>query len=210
MDNDELTKRLKLLLMFFLFWSIFIFTNYINRLNGVFYIPKTVIDDAIPLIPSFIVFYSIYYVFPLIPMILSFKDYKLFKKIIYANVFLIAISNLFFIMFPTSVIREVTNVDGFFSKFLSPLYIYDYTTNALPSLHASQTVLAALILSKFWNKRNSWLFVITIIMLLSTLFVKQHYFLDILAGILLGIVIYIIFFIWIKESSSKRLIKENR
>ena len=77
-------------------------------------------------------------------------------------------------------------------------YEADVAINCLPSLHVASFILSALFLYEDTRKEYGWMALTTAILIsISTIFVRQHYVLDIPAGILHALFVY-----WI----SKRLI----
>lgn len=106
-----------------------------------------------------------------------------------------AISGLFFacslgvsvfVLFPTYVVHpEITGTDPL-SRILLSIMIAGGDYDALPSAHIYVTTILALFFSDWFSKQR-WLWIaIVIIVSLSTLFTKQHYIADVLAGYLTG------------------------
>lgn len=91
---------------------------------------------------------------------------------------------LTFFLFPTYVTDpEVTGSD-IFSKTLLLVQSVDGDYAAFPSAHIYITVILALFY-RDWYPRYKWLWLfIVVIVMLSTLFTKQHYILDVLGGTL--------------------------
>ena len=155
------------------------------------------IDDKIPFIIYFIIPYCIWYLMLfLVPYLLYLKDKNNFIRYTLSFIFLVIISNIIFIAYPTTVIRpEVSNdtILGLLTNF-----IYDMDTpalNCLPSLHCGISMLW--ILCTFNNsklKKYEYLIIsiISIIIMLSTLFIKQHVIIDLLLGNIISTIIYII------------------
>ncbi|MEK6835793.1 MAG: phosphatase PAP2 family protein, partial [Nanoarchaeota archaeon] len=77
---------------------------------------------------------------------------------------------------------------------LNLIYVLDKPVNLFPSLHVSMTFLAFLIISKFKKDLRIIILIAFILSALSTLFIKQHYLLDTLAGLVLGFISYKIYF----------------
>jgi len=95
------------------------------------------------------------------------------------------ISYTFYILYPTYVVRpEVTGQD-FFSQLVVFIYGSDQAHNALPSGHTYTTLIIAVFWSQWLPKLKPLWIVITVLVLLSTLFTRQHYLLDLLAAALL-------------------------
>jgi membrane-associated phospholipid phosphatase len=93
-----------------------------------------------------------------------------------------------FTLWPTSIIRSSASFEGVTGLLWKLIYAIDTTTNACPSLHVANTCIACRAL---YGKGGAWRVVMPIwagAVILSTLTTKQHYFVDVPAGVLLGIV----------------------
>ncbi len=185
-------SKLKYFILFLVMWSTYFFINYTNATRQAFNLSIS-LDNLIPLIPEFIFFYILYFPLILIPFLII-KDNKNFLKIVKANIFIIVISDLFFILLPARIIRPELIVDNFSSYILNLIYVLDKPVNLFPSLHVSMTFLAFLIISKFKKDLRIIILIAFILSALSTLFIKQHYLLDTLAGLVLGFISYKIYF----------------
>lgn len=93
-----------------------------------------------------------------------------------------------FVLYPTRIPRETIDADPATTLAFNLLYWTDPATNCLPSLHVSLALLGA---SGFWPERPrlagaclAWAALITI----STLTTRQHYVVDVLAGIVVAAV----------------------
>jgi membrane-associated phospholipid phosphatase len=86
---------------------------------------------------------------------------------------------------------------------LRTVYANDGSYDAAPSGHVYMTTLLALFYS-LWYPRQKWIWMsILVIVCLSTLFTGQHYILDVVTGLALGIVGYYAGF-WIVEKWDKK------
>jgi len=102
----------------------------------------------------------------------------------------IVISYLIFIFYPTYVVRpEITGQD-FFSQLVLWIYGGDQVHNALPSGHTYTTLIIVIFWSQWLPKLKPLWIGITVLVLLSTLFTKQHYLLDLLAASVLVVTTY--------------------
>ena len=89
--------------------------------------------------------------------------------------------------YQTYVPRPVLNGTDFFTALLHTVYSSDQPYNAFPSLHAGFSILAVLSLNRSMPGYKA-LVVWGILIAVSTVFVKQHYVLDVLGGSLLAAV----------------------
>ncbi len=155
--------------------------------------PKTLfspIDYLIPFIPFFVIFY----VFIFYPFVIFTLGYFLFYRTGRTNQFftalmiVYAISYITYIIFPVMMIRpspeELPN--DFLSKVMAKYYELDPPLNCFPSLHAANSTLAAYFLSKEKKDYSILWWFIAFMVILSTLFVRQHVIADEIAGFLVA------------------------
>jgi len=136
------------------------------------------IDSLIPLVSFFVLFYFFSYFFALIPFWIVKKDNEL-KNLFFTYCGILLISLFFYIFFPVKMERVLLPSD-IFSQFLNLWYLYDSPFNNFPSLHVAFGVFSSLFI---YNKtRNMWLLPLFVLIIVSPLLVKQHYFVDFLGG----------------------------
>ena len=110
-------------------------------------------------------------------------DDDLFRAFVASFIVVMLASYVVYIFFPTYVIRPVIAGDDWLSRIVANLYANDRVNNAFPSGHTYNSVLIALFWSR-WYPRQWWLWwSITVVVLLSTLFTRQHNLLDLAGGI---------------------------
>lgn len=161
------------------------------------------IDDKIPVLPIFFIGYNLGFIYWFFAPFYILKTGK--KKtivFIYTFVITLLVCNLILYFFPAKLDRVAEglfdpNKNTFGWKLLRICYNMDgglVGYNLLPSTHCANCVLYYQAL-KDGNIpkiiQNAALFS-TVIVSLSTLFIKQHYFLDSLTGILIPIIIKIV------------------
>jgi len=152
----------------------------------------TALDDALPLIPGFAFIYFLYIPGLIVPALLDMPMH-LFVRYAVAMVVSICISLLGFALFPVALVHDAFSCQEFTCAGLHLLRDVDPGVNLLPSLHASQTLLAGLVLylaSKRYAVRSFWWFWIPALYLpviASTLLTKQHVIIDIFAGFGVGV-----------------------
>jgi len=89
---------------------------------------------------------------------------------------------------PARVIGE-----GFFAWSLQFIYHFDRPYNCFPSLHVGYAVLAALTCYRIHRGWGIAALVYAALIGISTLYTKQHYIVDVVAGALLAYVAYLVF-----------------
>lgn len=169
------------------------------------------IDEAIPYVSYFYIFYGLYYILPEIFLwILSFYDNKKTVTIVLSTMSATVIACICFLIQQVQMIRPVVyneaegihNVDTLF-RWLTQEFQYkadETALNCLPSLHA--TVGMALSMVGIWTGKDEKHFPIGLRIfcglfgagiIMSTFFVKQHYFIDAVTGAALMAIFYFIF-----------------
>src|SRR3989338_1673068 len=183
--------KIKYFTIFLLMWGIYFITNFLNAGRGT-YSFNIFLDGLIPFVPLFVFFYFIYFPFVLLPFL--FAKGKNFINLVKANIFIILISNLIYVLIPTKIPRPEFIANDIPTFVLNFVYNIDNNVNLFPSLHVSMTFLALLAISKINKKFFLIALVLFALTTLSTLFIKQHYVLDVLSGLMLGYAAYKIYF----------------
>ena len=152
--------------------------------------PALVVDQMIPFTPgAAFIYVSQFVTMPLVIWLMTSRRQLLLCC--RGLLLLIGVSFLVFYFWPTAVARPVSVPGRFF--FFDLVVGTDQSRNACPSLHAAFGVFTA---GCAWELFQGWRFsrwligiswVWTAAVLLSTLLIKQHVFLDLLAGSLLGL-----------------------
>lgn len=179
------TKRLALLVLFVIVYLAYFPLNR-TLANANFF--KFAADDLIPLVPIFSVPYLAY-----LPLLVLFTglffvkaDEKLFRSFVLSGIIASLLSYLIFVVFPTAVRRPLVEGTDIFSQLVKIIYNSDRPYNVFPSGHTFNTVISALHLWR-WRPKHLWTIAAgSILIILSTLLIKQHYLPDIIGGIALG------------------------
>jgi membrane-associated phospholipid phosphatase len=193
-------KYEKAIIAIFLAFSltgIFYYLDYYNyslyKSGYKFYVLENFIDRAIPLVPEFYWIYILYYPLCFTPIFIL-KDIDIYRKVALSFFLEFLIAFLIFLIIPVRMIQPEITGTSISEIALKKLYNFDPGFNVFPSLHVANMVLITFIFydfSKFWGRVFLGL---TILISVSILFVKQHYFWDIPSGVLLGWVVYYIVF----------------
>ncbi|MFA5308441.1 MAG: phosphatase PAP2 family protein [Dehalococcoidales bacterium] len=100
------------------------------------------------------------------------------------------VSYIIYLALPTYVIRPEVESGDFLSRAVALLYRHDFPQNAAPSGHTFYTTISFFYF-RLWQPRYWGIALIIAIMIIaSTLLTKQHYVLDVIAGLALGIISY--------------------
>lgn len=147
-------------------------------------------DDRIPFASWFVWLYVVHYVLPvlmvvLVPQMRHYRDMLLSFAVVFTLSFIV------FLVWPVQMVRPADPGTDLSGRLLGFIYsIDDPSTNAFPSLHVAASVLTALIV---WHnaRRLGSVFVLAAAGIsISTLYVKQHWILDVVAGAMLGAATY--------------------
>lgn len=156
------------------------------------------LDNMIPFVPEFIWIYVFWYIMLLIvPYYIAKKNNDSFFK--YAATFIISttIAGIIFVAFPNTVIRANIQENDLSSKLVKVIYMLDDPgINCLPSIHCLFSYL--FIFSIFDTKDKTPIYakiiitILSILVVLSTLFIKQHVVYDAIVAFVIASIIWII------------------
>ena len=189
-------NHLKLLL----YWPVFLlFFLYVERLSStaVYHPMHCALDDLIPFCEYFLIPYLFWFVYLVGMHIYTLLyDIDAFRLLMGFIIVSYSLSMVIYLLFPTC--QEMRPVefprDNPFTRFLYYFYQFDTNTNVCPSLHVVGSVavwLTSCRVSRF--QTSGWKFafgVAAILICLSTMFLKQHSVLDVLAAIPICLVAY--------------------
>ena len=145
------------------------------------------IDEYIPFVPFFITFYILSYVQWVVGyIVLSHESREYCYKVVTADLIAKTVCFLFYVFYPTTMVRPDVTGGGFFEFVTRIVYSVDPASNLFPSIHCleSWVVFRCALKMKLpkWYKIAMGLFSLGVFA--SVVFVKQHVFIDIPAGIL--------------------------
>ena len=141
-------------------------------------------EARLPFIPELGSVYALAYVFPLVA-IFTLRGTDRLVRLLVAVGLTMALSYSCFLLLPVELPRPTLEVHSVGSYLLSLQYRWDKPYNVFPSLHVAYCWLVSL---ASWD-RTRWrvpLVALVAAISVSTLFVKQHYAVDVLAGLAVG------------------------
>ena len=152
---------------------------------------KTKLDDMIPFWPGWIWIYSFIYYILIGYIVVSIQSIEEGVHIIFGGIVLLAAQCIFFILFPCTVLPRWRKykVDSLSMRFLRFTQGLDNGRNCMPSMHMSVATFVSLLLLPVLGY---YAYIFILLIALSCLFVKQHQIFDILPGILLGWIVYVL------------------
>lgn len=165
-------------------------------LQGDLNLVGNVIDTKIPFVPAFFIPYCIWFLMIfIIPYYLYCKDKDKFIKYTMAYILCSMIGNIVFISYPSTVARPTVTGTDIFSLIAKFIYWIDTPTNCFPSLHCAISMLFILYICESKNTNiitKISVCIISILIMLSTLFTKQHVVVDFISGDILALIVYLI------------------
>jgi len=171
-----------------------IFYNLINHPRNGVNILITGLDKSIPFMKIFIIPYVSWYFFIFIVLVnLALKDKEIYYKTLISYNLGMLVCYLIYLVYQTTVPRPDITSNDILSKLVLLIYSNDNPYNCFPSIHSytSYLMIKAILKSNIRNMHNTLIISsISILIILSTLFVKQHVVLDAISAIILGEIIF--------------------
>ena len=180
--------------VFYLTW----FSILENHIKSPEYVIHLSVDDRIPFVPAFIVPYELWFPYVLVTVL-----YLLFTaKDEYARLFAFLTTGMTIFLIVSTIWPNGQNLrpslignEGFFQSIIAHLYRTDTPTNICPSIHVYNSlgiefaIARSEKLKKYKALKASSL-VLCILIILSTMLIKQHSVFDVITAITLSIVMY--------------------
>lgn len=155
------------------------------------------LDSIVPILPSFAIIYLGCYIFWVINYALVGRISKEYFYRFVTNIFLgYIISGLIFCIFPTYIERPaIETFQGIGTSLVKYVYISDTPVNLFPSMHCLISWYCYIGLRgkkefPIWYRLFS--FILAILVCISTVVIRQHFLLDIVAGIVIAEFTYFI------------------
>ena len=185
-----------LLIIFLIFYQCFIyfiakFTPFEMNLLA------SKIDGAIPFVPWFIFFYVLWYLMLfLVPFTFYKYDSEKFYEYFLSCMISITICGIIYFVFPTFIVRDSININGISTFLVDLIYKMDTPAlNCLPSMHCLICFLFIIycnLSAKIPNRYKYVINALSVLVVLSTLFVKQHILIDVISSLIISILISVV------------------
>lgn len=185
-------------------WTAIASTLYLSNNHNPFFeprlLPMTRWDQWVPFIPATIwiylseyaLFFSVYF---------TAKNIRNLNQYLYSFLVLQVVSIMIFIIYPTTYPRELfplpADLDALSHFAFSRLRETDSPNSCLPSLHVSSCYLSSFVFLKEQKKKFIPFFLWATLVGLSTLTTKQHYIIDVVAGLGMAIIVYAVMYRWV-------------
>ena len=160
-----------------------------------YYVLNNALDDLFPFVSEFIYLYVFWYILLFAVPYLYYKyDKEALKKYTYINFISVCICSIIFVLFPTTIIRPEINSSGITNSILNMIYSMDVpAVNCFPSIHCLICFIFILcnIKSKLPSIYKYLINILSVLIVLSTLLIKQHVIVDALGSLVISILVYI-------------------
>lgn len=188
LNSDEF-RHLKLMLYWPIYGLLFAFVERVYPVKA-YYPMHCAVDDWIPFCEVFVVVYILWFIFLAGTLLyMLFYDVEIFSRMMKFFIVTFTLGILIFIIFPNcqQLRPESFARDNVFTKLVAMLYGIDTNTNVCPSLHVAGSFGAMFGIWHSKRFRSLWwkisAVVLTVLITLSTMLIKQHSFLDCAAAL---------------------------
>jgi membrane-associated phospholipid phosphatase len=160
----------------------------------VLHAPELAWDRVVPLQPTWALVYGSLYLFLILLPVFVVREEAQIRRTVRAYLMVWIAAYVCFWLYPTMAARPAEVLgEGFGVWGLRFLYSADPPYNCFPSLHVAHSFVSALACSRVHRGVGIGAALCATLVGISTLFTKQHYLLDVVAGILLACVAYAVF-----------------
>ena len=195
--------KYKHILPFLIYFPIYIVWFVLLEKNVTEYtLIHSVLDDHIPFIEVFVIPYYMWFGYVVVSILIAFftdvpEYYRTAKFLISGMTIFLVISTFW----PTGLdLRPVVMPrENIFTTLCQKLYSTDTATNVLPSIHVFNSIGCNLCINRCsYTKNKRWICnlssVICTLIILSTMFIKQHSVIDVATALIMALVLYIVFY----------------
>ncbi len=156
--------------------------------------PEVALDRAVPLQPAWTLVYFSMWVSAFLPVFVV-RQTELRRRAVLSYLSVVIVAFAVFLAYPTVAPRPTrVDGDGFLVWTLRFLYDFDPPYNCFPSLHLAYATLAALTCARVHRGLGLFAVMWTALIGMSTLYTKQHYVVDVVAGIVLAAMAHAVWF----------------
>ena len=156
--------------------------------------PALAVDRLLPLAPAWALVYGALYVMLIVLPVLVVQQEDLIRRTVWAYLTVWTVAYIGFLLYPTVAPRpDKVPGEGFAVWGLRFLYDADPPYNCFPSIHVAHSFVSALACYRVHRVLGGIALACASLVALSTLFTKQHYVADLIAGILLAFAAYAVF-----------------
>lgn len=162
--------------------------------SSVVHAPALALDRLLPLSPEWSLIYGALYAFLIVLPVFVIRHEELIGRTVRAYLSIWMLAYICFLVYPTTAPRPHTVLgNGFAVWGLRFLYDADPPYNCFPSLHVAHSFVSALACQRVNRTVGFVAISCASLVALSTLYTKQHYVVDVVAGILLALLAFAVF-----------------
>ena len=166
-----------------------------DRARGsILHAPALALDRLIPLAPTWALVYGTFYAFLIVLPVFVLQQQELIRRTVWAYLTVWTVAYICFLLYPTVAPRPSTVAGtGFVVWGLRFLYGADPPYNCFPSLHVAHSFVSALTCYRVHRGVGATAAMWAALIGVSTLYTKQHYVADVIAGTVAAYVAYVLF-----------------
>jgi membrane-associated phospholipid phosphatase len=156
--------------------------------------PELALDRLLPVAPVWALIYGALYAFLILLPVFVVQQRELIRRTVWAYLTVWSVAYAFFLLYPTVAPRPNTVTgDGFAVWGLRFLYDADPPFNCFPSIHVAHSFVSALACHRVHRTLGLVALSCASLVAISTLFTRQHYVADLIAGVLLALAAHAVF-----------------
>jgi membrane-associated phospholipid phosphatase len=164
------------------------------RERSLLHVPELVLDRVLPLRPTWALVYGSLYLFLILLPVFVVRQEEQIRRTVLAYLMVWMVAYICFLVYPTMAPRPAKVIgEGFVVWGLRFLYSSDPPYNCFPSLHVAHSFVSALTCYRVHRGVGIAAALCASLIGVSTLFTKQHYVVDVIAGTLLATLAYALF-----------------
>lgn len=199
-----------------LYFPIYVLTFFIiekNTPTSGYWVTDLPLDDYIPFVPGFAVFYVIWYpLFVMVGIPTLIRDGAAFKRWMYYLMVVLTGTLIFDVLVPNGqhLRPENVQVDGLGTWIMSIIWAADTPTNVFPSMHVLGcigNIICCFDSKVFKPWHRAVITVLCVLCMASTVLVKQHAFIDTVGALAVAIPVALI--VWRKRIFKHKALAAN-
>lgn len=199
-----------------LYFPIYVLTFFIiekNTPTSGYWVTDLPLDDYIPFVPGFAVFYVIWYpLFVMVGIPTLIRDGEAFKRWMYYLMVVLTGTLIFDVLVPNGqhLRPENVQVDGLGTWIMSIIWAADTPTNVFPSMHVLGcigNIICCFDSKVFKPWHRAVITVLCVLCMASTVLVKQHAFIDTVGALAVAISVALI--VWRKRIFKHKALAAN-
>jgi membrane-associated phospholipid phosphatase len=196
MVAESLTRPYRVSISMVLLVSLVPFYIFIAELarKRTLHVPELALDRVVPLQPTWALVYGPLYLFLILLPVFVVRQEEQIRRTVLAYLTVWIVAYVCFLLYPTTASRPDKVIgEGFSVWGLRFLYSSDPPYNCFPSLHVAHSFVSALTCYRVHRSVGISAALGAALVGVSTLYTKQHYVADVIAGVFLACMAYVVF-----------------